>query len=253
MRIQREETVRATTKARTAANGATQVRRTKKTAVPNGDVVVPPARGTAKKRSVAAQRANAVDPFIERFGAFGAAARQVLLDNDMQFAVKPSPKLYPHQWNWDSGFIAMGLSLFDDKRAQREVLQLLANQWKNGMIPHIVFNPEAKNYFPGPEVWRTEVSKDAPAGRNALRSSGHTQPPVLATAARTVYERSDDRAEALRFIRKAYPRLMQYQEFFYKHRDPGRTGLPYTIHPWETGRDNAPEWVDAMERIELAW
>lgn len=29
----------------------------------------------------------------------------------------PSPNLYPYQWNWDSGFVAMGIAHFDLPRA----------------------------------------------------------------------------------------------------------------------------------------
>src|SRR5215208_7946684 len=32
--------------------------------------------------------------------------------------------LYPHQWSWDSGFIAIGLAHLDTRRATRELLTL---------------------------------------------------------------------------------------------------------------------------------
>jgi hypothetical protein len=63
--------------------------------------------------------------------------------------------LYPHQWSWDSGFIAIGLAHLDTRRATRELLTLFRHQWKTGKVPHIVFNPEAPpdSYFPGAEHW----------------------------------------------------------------------------------------------------
>lgn len=41
----------------------------------------------------------------------------------------PSPNLYPYQWNWDSGFVAMGFSRFDVARAIRELESLFEGQW----------------------------------------------------------------------------------------------------------------------------
>ncbi|MEM7380399.1 MAG: glycoside hydrolase, partial [Bacteroidota bacterium] len=52
----------------------------------------------------------------------------------------PSDGLYPFQWKWDSGFIAIGLAYYDMEKAQLEVTTLLNAQWENGFIPHIVFH-----------------------------------------------------------------------------------------------------------------
>jgi len=35
------------------------------------------------------------------------AAKDVLAANDLGTSTKPAPDLYPHQWNWDSCFIAI--------------------------------------------------------------------------------------------------------------------------------------------------
>jgi Mannosylglycerate hydrolase MGH1-like glycoside hydrolase domain len=56
----------------------------------------------------------------------------------------PSPTLYPHQWSWDSAFIAMGNSYFNIGRAIRELEFLFDAQWSNWMVPHIVFNEKEK-------------------------------------------------------------------------------------------------------------
>ncbi|MBA3472306.1 MAG: hypothetical protein H0T57_03610 [Rubrobacter sp.] len=42
----------------------------------------------------------------------GLAARAgaVLRKNDMGGWTKAAPELYPHQWSWDSAFIALGLA-----------------------------------------------------------------------------------------------------------------------------------------------
>ena len=52
-----------------------------------------------------------------------------------------APRLYPHQWSWDSAFIAIGLAHIDAERALRELETLFAAQWADGRVPHIVFNP----------------------------------------------------------------------------------------------------------------
>ncbi len=51
-------------------------------------------------------------------------AKNVLAGNWVGGHTKPSPELYPHQWSWDSGFIAFGYAHYDQERAQREMLSL---------------------------------------------------------------------------------------------------------------------------------
>ena len=48
----------------------------------------------------------------------------------------PSAGLYPFQWKWDSGFIAIGFAHYDVEKAKTEMRTLLDAQWKNG---HILF------------------------------------------------------------------------------------------------------------------
>ena len=113
-------------------------------------------------------------------------AKMVLDFNDSGEYTKPSPRLYPHQWSWDSAFIALGYATYDTGRARRELASLFAGQWSNGLLPHIIFNPELNNYFPGSRVWRTGESPDAPSGR---RTSGVVQPPAHAIATLRAYRR----------------------------------------------------------------
>src|SRR5215217_9788938 len=70
-------------------------------------------------------------------------AAGVLRRNGIKSWTKPAPTLYPHQWSWDSAFIALGLAHVDNRRARDELESLFANQWATGKVPHIVFNPEA--------------------------------------------------------------------------------------------------------------
>jgi len=50
------------------------------------------------------------------------AAQKVLKENDRGNFTIPAEGLYPHQWLWDSCFIAIGLRHTDLDRAQTEIL-----------------------------------------------------------------------------------------------------------------------------------
>ena len=76
-------------------------------------------------------------------------ARALLAGNDMGPFVRPGKELYPHQWNWDSAFVALGLAHVDPERGRAEVRSLLRGQWSDGMVPHIVFHIPAPDYSPG--------------------------------------------------------------------------------------------------------
>lgn len=182
-----------------------------------------------------------VQPLIDR-------AKEVLAVNDLGGWTKPAPALYPHQWNWDSGFIAIGLSHYAWQRAQDEILSLLRGQWRNGLVPQIVFNPDATGYFPGPDVWQSTRSPEAPRD---VQTSGITQPPVLSTAALAVYRNSPDREAARSFLDRIYPHLYAYHEFFYRDRNPDGDGLIVVLHPWESGLDNSPPYLDAGRDVRM--
>jgi glycogen debranching enzyme len=169
-------------------------------------------------------------------------ARAVLRANDRGGYSVPTDGLYPFQWNWDSAFTAMGWATFDEPRAWREFECLLEGQWDDGMVPHIVFHRDDPRYFPGPEVWA--VDRRPP-------TSGITQPPILATAARTVWERASERALADGSVRALYPRLLAYHRWFHRARDPDGTGLVTTYHPWETGMDNSPAWDGPLRGVPV--
>jgi hypothetical protein len=143
---------------------------------------------------------------------------------------------------WDSCFIAIGIAHYDTKRARKELLELIRGQWQNGMIPHMIFDPEA-NHFTGPNVWQSHLSPAAPPG---IETSGITQPPVLAEAVWRVGERMNKAGRA-EFFSEMYAALLRYHSWFYRERDLHGDGLVVSIHPWETGLDNTPPWVHDME------
>jgi hypothetical protein len=160
----------------------------------------------------------------------------------------PGPKLYPHQWSWDSALIALAYSRYDQNRAVRELRHLFEAQWKNGLLPQIVFNPRFTNYFPGPNFWHAKESPDAP---NHRETSGVIQPPVHATAALYVYRHAENKAAAKEFLEYASPKLKAWHDYLYRERDPRGEGLVYIRHPWESGMDNSPMWDQIMQRLHI--
>ena len=72
-------------------------------------------------------------------------ARAVLDFNWTGEYTMPGPRLYPHQWSWDSAFIAIGYSHYDQERATKELRHLFEAQWKNGLLPQLVFNSHFTN------------------------------------------------------------------------------------------------------------
>jgi glycogen debranching enzyme len=162
-----------------------------------------------------------------------AEATAVLRDNDRGQHTIPSAGLYPHQWAWDSGFAAIGWSTIDTDRALAEIERLLGAQWHDGRIPHIVFDPSATDYFPGPAFWEHAAT------------STITNPPVWTLALRTIAERGGDPHR----IAALLPTIEASHRFFAAARDPLGWGGVAVAHPWESGRDNCPAWDGAMSAV----
>lgn len=171
-----------------------------------------------------------------------------ILDSNFQeggFTI-PSQGLYPFQWKWDSGFIAIGLAHYDIDRAQLEVETLLDAQWENGFIPHIVFHNENDSYFPGADFHKSDLH---PLSSKRYRSTGMTQPPVLGFALKEMYRISEDKDGMLKFIESHIDKVYDNHVYFYDNRDPYDEGLVYIYHNWESGTDNSPVWDDIWETM----
>jgi hypothetical protein len=175
-------------------------------------------------------------------------AKKVLDGNWTGNFTIPSGTLYPHQWSWDSCMIAIGNSYFDTDRSMKELEHLFDAQWKNGMIPHIVFNEKEKTYFPSPEYYDITRSPNAP---NHVKTSGMTQPPVHALACLYIHHNSKDKAKTKEFLARVYPNLLKFHRFLMTERDPEKSGLVTIFHPWESGRDDSPIWDDALARVKI--
>ncbi len=182
------------------------------------------------------------------YSSLVAQAKEVLEGNWLGSSTKPAPRLYPHQWSWDSAFIAIAYSHYNQERAEQELRSLFRGQWDNGLLPHIVFNTEAGDYLPGPEFWQTDRS---PHSTRQPLTSGIIQPPVHATAVLHVYRYAQDRRNARTFLEEMFPKLQTWHSYLYRERDPENEGLIYIRHPWESGQDNSPIWDRVLNSIEL--
>lgn len=168
-------------------------------------------------------------------------AISVLKGNDTGVFTKPGPHQYPHQWNWDSALIALGLSHFDLPRAQAEIRSLLSGQWQDGMLPHVVYHHVPSDYFPSAVFWQVENSPDAPD----VPTSGITQPPLLTTVVRRI----NSRFPMPDFVRDVYPALLRWHRWLHTARDADGSGLACILHPWESGTDDSPRWLNILAAI----
>ncbi len=177
-----------------------------------------------------------------------ATAKAVLDTNRRGDFTAPAEGLYPHQWLWDSCFVSIGLRHYDIDRAQKEILSLLRGQWSNGMLPHMIF-ADGDAHERDRNIWRSWLSPFAP---DKVNTSGITQPPVLAEAIVQVGKKLS-LPERRTWYQTTFPALLAYHEWLYRERDPHREGLVLLIHPYETGLDNTPPWIQQLHQHHRPW
>ncbi len=178
---------------------------------------------------------------------FVEGAKAVLEANNKGLYTSPSSVLYPHQWLWDSCFIAIGLRHYDVDRAKTEILSLLQGQWHNGMLPNMIFST-SNSYARDRNIWQSSINPNSP---DDIATSGITQPPLLAEAIVRIGQKLN-KAERRAWYKQTYPALLAYHQWLYTDRDPHNEGLVLQIHPWETGLDNTPPWMHEMHDHQLA-
>ena len=135
-----------------------------------------------------------------------------------------------------------------------ELEHLFAAQWSDGRVPHIVFDPNVPDYWPGPDLWG---SRDVSAAPTDVATSGLIQPPMHAIAvwrilaiARAEHQSADVARDLVARARALYPKLLAWHRYLVERRDPERSGLITVYHPWE-GTDNTPRWDAALQRIDV--
>jgi len=152
----------------------------------------------------------------------------------------------------DTGFIALGYATYDLDRALTELESLFEGQWKNGMLPHIIFRPETEEnaeYFPGPDFWQTAAAGDSP---DEISTSGIGQPPVHGFVLWRLWQQAEADSPARARLKALYPKVLALHHYYYTHRNPDGDGLVIIRHPWESGTDNAPAWDVALARFDTS-
>jgi glycogen debranching enzyme len=185
---------------------------------------------------------------VEAHAELRTRARAVLDRNRRGTWTCPSSDLYPHQWLWDSCFVAVGLARVDPERAAGEIRALLRGQWANGMLPHMIFAPGSHD-IGSRRVWQSRRNPLAPRD---VDTSCITQPPLVAVAARRVAAALDP-AAARAFLGEVVPRIVEFHGWLYGARDLHGTGLLTLVHPWECGLDTTPPWMRALAGMRLPW
>ena len=116
---------------------------------------------------------------------------------------------------------------------------LFNGQWENGMIPQIIFHKDNNSYFPGPDIWQSNTNPP---------SSCISQPPVISTI---IWYMMTLGLHDKDILNNYFDKLMKYHKWYVNNRDPYKKGLLSIIHPWESGRDNSPDWDEAIDAIKI--
>lgn len=186
-------------------------------------------------------------PAVPSAGSIAARATAVLEANWRKTHTVPAAGLYPHQWSWDSSFIAMGLSRISPRRAGQEMDALFAGQWEDGRLPQIIFDPHRdKDYAPGASFWQSRLIPGSP---ERAETAGFIQPPNHAWAVWKIHQADPDESRRRSFLIRNYPKLVQWHGYLAGRRNRGGSGLACIVHPWESGTDNSPLWDSVMKRI----
>lgn len=169
-------------------------------------------------------------------------ALDILRKNDRGDYSVPQLGLYPVQFNWDSAFASLGYRLLSVDRAWRELEMLVSAQHADGMIPHIIFRENCEGYFPGMEIWQAGGANGAP------QTSGISNPPIATLAARRLFALHGAPDPPAR-LGKLVLRLARWHDWFARCRRDTTSGAALITHPWESGRDNSPDWDAALARV----
>lgn len=158
-----------------------------------------------------------------------------------QFTI-PSPELYPFQWLWDSCFHAIILSHFDIEAAKAELRSVVSAPLPSGMLPHIIYHTRPEDVE---KPWGREERGDIiTAAWGVVGTSSITQPPLLALAARRLYELEKDTS----LITEIYPALKDHFTYLDRERTVEGFGpLVAIINPDESGEDNSPRFDEALD------
>ena len=188
-----------------------------------------------RQRPRAPLKAAAMDDLRER-------AVAILRRNDRGGYSVPTDGLYPFQWNWDSGFAAMGYGCFDEARAWRELARSWTASGRTAWSRTSCSTARIRATSPDPRCGASTASRGPPASPS--RRSSRSAPGGCSSA-------PGIRAPPWRRCAALFPKLLAYHRWYHDARDPDRTGLVALYHPWETGMDNSPAWDGPLARVPV--
>lgn len=138
-------------------------------------------------------------------------------------------------WAWDSWKHAVALSHFEPKLAKNQIRAMFDYQLEDGMVIDCIYSDKKEN--------------------NARDS----KPPLAAWCVMEVYKQTKD----LAFVKEMFPKLVKYNQWWYKFRDHNRNGIcefgaidgTTEAAKWESGMDNAVRYDDAtmVKNAKDAW
>ena len=142
----------------------------------------------------------------------------------------PSPDSYPYQWLWDSCFHAIILTHYNTEDAKKELLSLVAKQFENGMVPHMIY-------------WKAQNKKDFQLiNWGEKGTSSITQPPMIAYAVWKIFQKDKD----INFLKSMYPHIYHFYKYLLNERDPHEKHLIGIMNPDESGEDNSSRFDLAL-------
>jgi len=131
-------------------------------------------------------------------------------------------------WSWDSWKHAVGISNYNTDLATNQINLMFDFQLQNGFIPDCVF-------------------RDTLIENHNFRD---TKPPLSAWSVLKTYEKSKN----LNWLKKLYPKLKKYHNWWYLNRDHDKDGLceygstdgSIIAAKWESGMDNAIRYDNSL-------
>ena len=211
--------------------------------------IFPPERRqspASRRRRVTSQQQldqtdGATDPNTDpprRFDRTGLrqAAIAVLERNWTGVATLPSPAQYPHQWSWDSAFIAIGWAQIQPARARTQLTALFQGQWSDGRVPHIQLQPRGGR---GRLLSRTAILEQR---RQPTRSgTSHLRHRPTASTCPSSLAHPPDRPGITQDPAIPHPavpeELVAWHQYLLRRRHLVGSSLVPIIHPWESGMD----------------
>lgn len=174
--------------------------------------------------------------------------------NNRALILMPDKYLYNGtSFKWDTEIILNLFSkLYPKLAADIYLTRLFKSQWKDGMVPHVLFNSNGSYYF-APSLWKDigeEGEKihydDGIRSEKGFFTSGITQPAIFGFS-KIIRKGIVNKKVRIKFIKALHNYFnWAFDNSSYDH-------LFVSIHPWELGIDNGGLHQDVFQICEKYW